>query len=112
MALQRICDRYEPDGWTTEGDRITSGEKLARIQAEMEERGGIIVRHWFYRGSRCPEIRGFVDFEEFKEYLATEALPGDAFDVWSFSEVCKHDQALARGKLPDDDGAVPLRGAY
>ena len=110
--MQPIADRYEPDGWTTEGERITSDENLARTRAAADEAGGIVVRHWHYRGSRGPDIRGFTDFDEFQEYLAAHARPGDAFDVWSFSEVCRFEEALAVGKLPDTDGAVPLRGAY
>lgn len=110
--MHPIVDRYEPDGWTTEGEKITSDENLARIREAADGAGGIIVRHWFYRGARGPDIRGFTDFGEFEEYLARHAHPGDAFDVWSFSEVCKFDEALATGKLPDADGAVPLRGAY
>jgi hypothetical protein len=106
-----MFDRYEPDGWTANGAKITSGENLDRIR-EAADRGGIIVRHWFYRGSRGPDIRGFTDFEEFEEYLAQHARPGDAFDVWSFSAVCDFDHALTSGKLPDSDGTVPLRGAY
>lgn len=107
-----MSDRYEPDQWTTEGERITSDENLARIREAADEVGGIVVRHWFYRGARGPDIRGFTNFEEFEEYLARNALPGDAFDVWSFNEVCRFEEALAKGKFPDTDGAVPLRGAY
>lgn len=107
-----MFDRYEPDGWTTEGEKITSDENLARIRHAADEVGGIIVRHWFYRSARGPDIRGFTSFRDFEEYLAQHGRPGDAFDVWSFDEVCQFDQALAKGKLPDGDGAVPLRGAY
>lgn len=63
--------------------------------------------------ARCgPAIRGFTDSRELEEYLARHARPGDAFDVWSFQDVCKDEEALALGKYPDADGAVPLRGAY
>ena len=83
MADEIVQDRYEPNGWTLDGEKITTGPNLARIR-EAADRGGIIVRYWFYRGARCPDIGGFTDF----------------------------DQALAKGKLPDRDGAVPLHGAY
>jgi hypothetical protein len=110
--MQRNSFRYEGDGWTTEGEKITSDENLARIRKAADEVGGIIVRHWFYRGGRGPEIRGFTHFEEFEAYLAQHGRPGDAFDVWSFEEVCRFDEALAKGKMPDTDGTVPLRAPY
>jgi len=106
-----MTDRYEPDGWTLDGEKITSPENLAAIR-EAADQGGIIVRHWFYRGARSPAIRGFYDFDEFEAYLRTDAMPGDAFDIWSFSKVCRFEDALAKGKLPDADGCVPTRGAY
>jgi hypothetical protein len=100
------------DEWTKEGENITSPENLARIREAADEGGGIIMRHWFYRGARAPDLRCFTDFGAFEAYLAAQALPGDAFDVWSFDEVCRFDEALAKGRLPDGGGAVPLRGAY
>ncbi len=106
-----MVDRYEPDGWTLDGEKITSPENLSRVRAAAD-RGGIIVRHWFYRGARCPDIRGFSDFDEFEGYLSEHARPGDAFEIWSFADVCDFDRALAKGKLPDADGCVPKRGAY
>lgn len=104
--------RSEQDGWTTGGKKITSDENLTRIREAADEVGGIVVRYWFYRCSRGPEIRGFTYFEQFEAYLAQHANPGDAFDVWSFSEVFKDDRMLADGKFPDTDGTVPLHGAY
>ena len=106
-----MSDRYEPDEWTVEGEKITEPERLAKIR-EAADRGGIVVRHWHYRGAQCPDIRGFTDFEEFETYLRERAKPGDAFDVWSVSEICDFERALAGGKLPDADGCVPKRGAY
>jgi len=106
-----MVDRYEPDGWTLDGEKITSSDNLTKIRQAADD-GGIIVRHWFYRGSRCPDIRGFTDFAEFQSYLDEQAKPGDAFDIWSFAAVCDFDRALAKGKFPDSDGCVPKRGAY
>jgi len=106
-----VTDRYEPDEWTVEGEKITEPDNLAKIRAAAD-RGGIVVRHWFYRGARCPDIRGFTDFDEFETYVHVHAKPGDAFDVWAFSDVCDFERAVAKGKVPDIDGAVPKLGAY
>lgn len=108
---ESMNDRYEPDEWTVDGEKITDPGRLAKIR-EAADRGGIVVRHWFYRGARGPDIRGFTDFEEFETYLKERAKPGDAFDVWSVSDICDFERALAKGKLPDADGCVPKRGAY
>jgi DNA-directed RNA polymerase subunit N (RpoN/RPB10) len=109
--MKRQFDRYEPDEWTTDGALIVSEESLAKIKAVLE-RGPIIVQHWFYRGASCPRVFGFEDFEEFKEHLNENAVPGDAFDIWSFNEVCTQDKMLTEGKLHDVDGCVPRKGAY
>jgi hypothetical protein len=103
--------RHEPDGWSTEGEKITADATLARIRAAADD-GGIIVQHWFYRGARSPDLLAFDDFESFEEYVKHQADPGDAFDIWSFIAVCAQDRRLAWGKFPDEDGSVPARGAY
>jgi hypothetical protein len=111
VAATADGDRYEPDEWSLQGETITSEANLALIREAADE-GGIIVRHWHYRAARSPDIRGFSDYEEFERYLAAYGVPGDAFDVWTFAASCDFDHVLAKGKLPDKDGAVPLRGAY
>jgi len=103
--------RHEPDGWTRDGEKVTSVANLARIRAAADD-GGIVVRHWFYRGSRSPDLLAFNDFEVFEQYLKEQARPGDAFDIWSVAEVCTRERALVWAKFPDADGAVPARGAY
>jgi len=72
-------------------------------------RGPIIVQHWFYRGASFPRVFGFDDFEEFEEHLKEVAVPGDAFDIWSFNEVCKKESILTEGKLHDKDGCIPKK---
>lgn len=109
--MKRIFDRYEPDNWTHEGAKILSEECVAKIKKVLE-RGPIIVQHWFYRGASCPRVYGFDDFEEFQEHLEENAVPGDAFDIWSFGEVCTNDKVIANGKLHDTDGCIPEGGAY
>lgn len=109
--MDRIYDRYEPDNWTEEGSKILSEGNIEKIQAILTK-GPIVVLHWFYRGASCPRVYGFDDFEEFDEHLKERALPGDAFDIWSFSEVCTQEKIIAAGKLHDTDGCVPSGGAY
>ena len=109
--MPRTLDRYEPDNWTVDGKKILSEESVEKIKAVLA-RGPIIVQHWFYRGASCPRVFGFDDFEDFEEHLKNNAIPGDAFDIWSFVDVCKHDAVVTEGKLHDQDGCVPKGGAY
>lgn len=109
--MKRIFDRYEPDEWTTDGAMILSEGSIAKIKSVFSK-GPIIVQHWFYRGASCPRVFGFDDFEEFEEHLNENAVPGDAFDIWSFNEVCTQEKVIAEGKLSDKDGCIPKKGAY
>lgn len=107
----RVFDRYEPDNWTSEGKKILSEENVAKIQTILLH-GPIIVQHWFYRGGGSPRIFVFEGFEEFEAHLKSNAAPGDAFDVWSFNEVCTTQAVKVEGKLHDSDGCIPQGGAY
>ena len=103
--------RYGPDNWTPDGSKILSKESVSAIN-KILERGPIIVQHWYYRGASCPRIFSFDDFEEFEEHLKENAVPGHAFDIWSFIEVCTQEKIVTEGKLHDPDGCVPKGGAY
>lgn len=109
--MRRVPDRYEPDNWIEDGTKILSDESESKIKASLAI-GPIIVQHWYYRGASCPRIFGFDYFEEFEEYLKQNAIPGDAFDIWSFVDVCKRENKLTEGKLHDTDGCVPKGGSY
>ena len=104
--------RSEADGWTADGRKINSPEALEVIQRCLDKEGSVIIEHWFYRGSSAPNRAVFDDFEELMAYLNEHAYAGDSIYVWSFSAVCLDDNTLASGKCPDEDGLVPLRGAY
>ena len=103
--------RVEEDRWTPQGRNILSPDRLSAIR-ECLERSPVIVEHWYYRAGRSPKRLIFDDFEDFEEYLSKEARPGDAFHVWEFSALCRDENTLVHGKMPDSDGCVPERGAY
>ncbi|MBA3559868.1 MAG: hypothetical protein H0W30_14870 [Gemmatimonadaceae bacterium] len=100
----------ESDDWGA-GASILARDTLARIVAALES-SPVIVEHRFYRGSSAPERLVFDDLQDFQEYLGRTWNRGDAFLVWRYDELCRDDNALARGKLPDVRGRVPGRGAY
>jgi hypothetical protein len=100
------------DPWTTDGSRITDAEVLARLRWILDAESPLIVEHRFYRGSRAPTRLVFDDPDRFEEYVRAEARPGDAFYVWRYDELCRDDNAVASGKVPDADGRTPVGGAY
>lgn len=100
------------NGWTAEGRNILSPDRLATIRRVLEDKGPVIVEHWFYYGSRSPDRFVFGDFDELLHYLNTEARPGDAFHVWDFAGLCRDENTLVNGKYPDAEGRTPRRGAY
>lgn len=100
------------NNWSTQGRNILSADRLAAIRKVLDDKGPVIVEHWFYHGSRAPHRIVFDDYEKFVEYLNTNARPGDAFHIWDFANVCRDNNTLATGKYPDAQGRVPAKGAY
>ena len=102
--------RYEGDEWGP-GPSILAAETLAALRSALEETP-LIVEHRFYRGSRAPDRLVFDDYERLEAYLREQTRPGDSFWVWRYDLLCRDDNSLARGKVPDADGFVPARGPY
>jgi len=109
--MNRVFDRYEPDGWTTEGPQILAPANKHKLQVAFSH-GPVIIQHWLYRGMSGPRLATAEDMDEFEEYLTKHAMPGDAIDVWSFVDCCPQERQLVGGKLPDSDGCTPKGGAY
>lgn len=104
--------RTDLDHWTTDGEKISSPEKLAAIKAVLQKDGPIVVDHGFLRGGRGPHTAVFDDYEEFIAYLTEHARAGDRIRVWSLWPFMRDTAPLAYGKCPAEDGAVPRGGAY
>jgi hypothetical protein len=102
----------ERDEWSTEGLKITSPENLAKIRRILDHEAPVIVEHRFYSGASAPARMVFDDFEDFTNYLNSEASAGDAIYVWNFDTTCTEQTMLVSGKCPDDQNRVPKNGAY
>ena len=100
------------DDWSTEGRNILSPDRLAKIAQELENVGPVILEHWFYFGSSAPDRIVFEDMDALVAYLKERTKPGDAIHVWSYASLCRDDNALADGKVPDEKGRVPKGGSY
>ena len=98
--------------WSLEGRNILTPDRLAAIRHVLENVGPVIVEHWFYYGSCSPDRLVFEDYQEFMEYLRSNAKPGDALHVWDFARACRDDNTLINGKYPDEQGRAPNGGAY
>lgn len=98
--------------WSPDGPKILTPETLARLKAETENKGPLIVEHRFYCGGCAPDRHIFEQLEDLLAYLDAKAKPGDDIWVWSYWDLCGDENSIARGKISDDQGRVPLGGAY
>jgi hypothetical protein len=102
--------RYEADDWGP-GPSIRENDTLAALRFTLEDTS-LIVEHRFYRGASAPARLVFDDADALEVYLLERTRPGDSIWVWRFDALCRDDNAVAHGKVPDADGQVPVRGAY
>jgi hypothetical protein len=49
------------NGWSAEGRNILSAERMEAVRKVLEDKGPVIVEHWFYHGSRAPDRIVFDD---------------------------------------------------
>jgi hypothetical protein len=99
------------DEWTKAGVSILATESLEKIRRVLDEQP-IIVEHRFFRSSSSPSRLIFDEYEDFFDYVKSQARAGDHFLIWAYSELCRNDNSVAHGKYPDGLGRVPLGGAY
>jgi len=102
--------RHESDRWGP-GPSILDADTLAALRSAVEDTP-LIVEHWFYRGASSPDRQIFEDGDALEAYLRERTRPGDAVWIWRFDALCRDDNALTHGKVPDADGTVPTGGAY
>ena len=104
--------RVEADDWRSDGRKILSPENLEVIAKSLEDEGPVILEHCHYRGASAPDRLIFDDLETLLDHIQNKSSIGDAFHIWSFATACTEQNILVSGKSPDEDGCVPMRGAY
>ena len=114
MITFKTVTRSEDDGWTSEGSKITSPENLEVVQAALEDEEPVLVRHSYYRGSRCADWYLFREYDEFLSYLKASATAGDRISAWKLFDHFDEGKAqmLIDGKCPDSNGETPTGGPY
>ena len=99
------------DGEWVEGPSILAPDALDRLEATLEITP-IIVEHRFLTGARSPHRFVADDFAELRSYLTDQVQAGDAIWIWRFDELCRDDNPVVRGRVPNAAGRVPRGGAY
>ena len=97
--------------WSISGRKILAPDSVSAIAAALQ-RGPIVVLHWHFAGARHPDYVCFENLDDFHQYAMDQALPGDAFDVWSLAGLCVPENRIAEGKIADAEGRVPIGGSY
>lgn len=91
---------------------ILSPDRLEKLKHVLENVGALIVEHWHFCGGRCQDILVFKDYDELIEYFQKNTRPGDRFYFWDQTALCRDDNFIVTGKIPDQHGFVPKGGAY
>ena len=108
----REWDRYEPDGWSSHGAVITETSELDKVRSALGAYKTLVIKHWYYRGARSPDLVVVEDIDSFLDYLRENANAGDAIDVYDITGLLSEERCIASGKCPDQGGEIPQRGAY
>lgn len=69
-----------------------------------------ILRHWFYCMASAPMTTSFSSKETIEGYLKNSVNAGDRIEVWGI--MLDSVTPVVSAKMPDEDGLVPLKGAY
>ena len=104
--------RFEPDNWGKSGDIFSTDKNLEILKGKVETGSFLVVEHWHYRGSRCPDRFVIEDFENFVDYLKENAIAGDIIEVFDLSDAWLKKEVFLSGKCPDESGEIPEKGAY
>ena len=104
--------RSDADEWCRTGQKITDPDALEAVKAALSDDKMLVLEHWHYRGSRCPDRVVIDDYDDFVDYLKENAIAGDAVHVFDITQALEDGKQLVQGKCPDEHDEVPKKGAY
>jgi hypothetical protein len=90
---------------------MAGDQRLDQLRGVLKE-SPIIVEHRFYFGSRAPHRFVIDSFDGLHTYLREKTRPGDSMWFWRFDSLCRDDNPITQGKIPDERGLVPEGGSY
>jgi hypothetical protein len=93
------------------GPSILSPENLQKVR-EALDRGYIVLEHMHFLGGRSLDKMFIEDLEDFMEYIKTKAKPGDLFVIYAMEHLFDRELYTVKAKYPDDQGRIPVGGAY
>ena len=98
--------RYENDcrEWVKDNDLEI------RYSSEIFPEASIyVIKHWLYCCASTPAIEMFLEKDWLEGYITKNVKAGDLLEIWALQE---DKMRYAWGKMPDENGLVPLKGAY
>jgi|SRR5262245_12491413 len=98
--------------WTIDEELTIEQTRLGELRRILEHESALIVEHRFFKGGRAPQRFVCDDPDALTEYVRVNTRPGDALYFWRFEECCTDSNTVAKGKIPDAEGRIPIGGAY
>ena len=68
-----------------------------------------VIKHWLYCCASTPAIEMFLEKDWLEEYIIKNVRAGDILEIWALKE---DKMKYAYGKMPDENGLIPMKGAY
>lgn len=67
------------------------------------------IKHWLYCCGSTPNFQTFMEKDWLEEYITNTVRAGDLLEIWA---ITSDRMSYVSGKMPDDRGLVPVKGAY
>jgi len=71
-----------------------------------------IIRHWFYCMATAPITISYDSKKKVESYLKDSVSAGDRIEIWAFILDSNNITPYVSAKMPDENGLIPLKGAY
>ena len=101
-------DYYDSKNWQLDAGSTFDRDTAMKAREYLDHTGYLVGLHSHFCGGRAASPVAFDDSDEFESYMSGEVRPGDILRLWPVPE----SDPTFSGKAPNDDGEVPIKGAY